>query len=162
MQTIAVVVSLSVLECEQELEPHRVKERDKSSRSTCNDIMTTLRQEFFEQSVMNWLFLMNAFSSATHISPPARLRIDMEDELELIRSSLLSSETLQPGETDSSQYTITSADSPYRIHFTSIKVGETPVFQLKSDDMGREEAVGWSQWVEEKRAESWEEALGTG
>jgi hypothetical protein len=86
----------------------------------------------------------------------------MEEELELIRSSLLPSETLQPDEADSSQYAITSADTPYRIHFTAIQAGEAPVFQLKSDDMGREEAVGWSRWVEEKLAESWKEALATG
>lgn len=90
----------------------------------------------------------------------------MEEELELIRSSLLPTETVEESATTPNQFTILSADSPYRIRFTVSKDEGTtttlPAFQLTSDTMRKEEAVGWAQWVDEKLAGSWEEATGTG
>jgi hypothetical protein len=90
----------------------------------------------------------------------------MEEELELIRSSLLPTETVEKSATTPNQFTISSANSPYRIRFTICKNDDIttalPLFQLTSDVMGKEEAVGWAQWVEERLAESWEEAVGTG
>jgi hypothetical protein len=90
----------------------------------------------------------------------------MEEELELIRSSLLPTEAVEESATTPNQFTISSANSPYRIRFTVGKNDETsttvPLFQLTSDVMGKEEAIGWAQWVDEKLAESWEEAVATG
>ncbi|KAJ9123715.1 hypothetical protein QFC24_003489 [Naganishia onofrii] len=87
-----------------------------------------------------------------------------EEELELIRSSLMPEETLQESESVRNQFTITSADSPYRIHFTSTEqdVEAASRFQIKSDVMAREEALGWAQWIQEKVDESWSEAVETG
>lgn len=89
----------------------------------------------------------------------------MAEELDLIRSSLLPSETVEESPSSPNQFTISSADSPYRIRFT-ICDGDiekaSPVFQLTSDVMGKEEALGWAQWIEEKLADSWEEAVTTG
>lgn len=81
---------------------------------------------------------------------------DMDEQLELIRSSLMPRESLQSSGAD---HTITSADSPYRIRFSC---ADRPAFQVKSELMGREEALGWARFVEEKMAESWDEALATG
>lgn len=89
----------------------------------------------------------------------------MAEELNLIRSSLLPSETVEESPSSPNQFTIESADSPYRIRFTICdedNAKASPVFQLTSDVMGKEEALGWGQWVEEKLADSWEEAVMTG
>ncbi|KAJ9090930.1 hypothetical protein QFC19_009356 [Naganishia cerealis] len=90
---------------------------------------------------------------------------DQEEELELIRSSLMPEESLQANNTLPDQFTITSADSPYRIHFTVVNNGDkenATLFQIKSEVMAREEALGWAQWVQEKVDESWDEAVETG
>lgn len=89
----------------------------------------------------------------------------MDEELELIRSSLLPSEAVEESATTPNQFTISSADSPYRIRFIindDDSATSTPVFQLTTDVMGKDEAIGWAQWVDEKLAESWEEAVATG
>lgn len=89
----------------------------------------------------------------------------IEEEVELIRSSLMPEESLQESETISKQFTISSTDSPYRINFSLAKQTKADVatlFQIKSDAMAREEAVGWAQWVQEKIDESWNEAVDTG
>ncbi|KAJ9107365.1 hypothetical protein QFC21_000815 [Naganishia friedmannii] len=88
-----------------------------------------------------------------------------EEELELIRSSLMPEESLQESETTPNQFTITSADSPYRIHFDvadQSKADAATLFQIKTDVMAREEALGWAQWVQEKVDGGWNEAVETG
>lgn len=100
-----------------------------------------------------------------NIAPPSCCRLSMDEELELIRSSLFPAEAVEASTTTPNQFTISSADSPYRIRFTVENDDAEPsssLFQLTSDVMGKEEAVGWAQWVDERLADSWDEAVATG
>lgn len=114
--------------------------------------------------------------------------MSLSDELEIIRASLLPSEELiylsphtstwlsAPADGSSTDpkledpstpflLEIKSSASSYRIHIEILKQDyysrKNVKLQIKSSEMGREEALGWGMWVEERLDESWDEGVET-
>ncbi|OCF43560.1 hypothetical protein I317_02578 [Kwoniella heveanensis CBS 569] len=87
---------------------------------------------------------------------------DLDNELELISSSLLPSETLDSSSSPSDQATwprvmsITSSDSALSLHVTinqGYRSRQAVKIEVKGAVMGREEATGWQRWTDEKMTE---------
>ena len=94
--------------------------------------------------------------------------MDLDTELELIRSALLPEETLEIDieDGDCKSFAIRSSSSAYRIEVSirdaSGSQGPWAVFRVKGDQMGRDEANEWIQWAEDVTRVNWEEGVQTG
>ncbi|WVQ96647.1 hypothetical protein IAU59_003752 [Kwoniella sp. CBS 9459] len=87
-------------------------------------------------------------------------REDLDTEIELIASSLLPAETLDSLSPDQMQWPrqlhISSTDSTLSLNII-VKEGyrekDCVLIEVKSPAMGRDEATGWQEWIDEKMAE---------
>lgn len=96
----------------------------------------------------------------SYISPDPRLS-SLDTEIELITSSLLPSETFTSSPRDQWPRFVVVASTSSRLTLNVRIDGQYPrsdavKVQIKSDDMDRDEAEGWKDWVG-ARLKEWED-----
>jgi hypothetical protein len=86
-----------------------------------------------------------------HFDSSTDSNMDLDQELELVRASLLPEEeiVLISDENTLKTLEVRTSSSSYKVHVEQRDHDGHYKYQIKSDGMNREEALGWEKWVKE-------------